>query len=121
MLYEVKIEQVKRPEVAGNQAHHLWFELPGKPPLSYNNQTTMHPSSHSFICTAQVVLNTSVTHLAVTQSVCPVTTSLGVDQISSIQREHMVSGFHILLRASLLMLEIKRFRCYELKIEETGR
>ena len=42
---------------------HLWLE----PSVSHNSQTTTNP--HNPLCTAQVVLNASVSHLAATQYV----------------------------------------------------
>ena len=71
-----------------------------------NNMGLINPCSKSghnrmttttSVCTAQVILNASVTHLAATHAVCAVRTPLEVDwKIFFVRREPMLSVFFLL-------------------------
>ena len=64
----MKIEEVKRPAIAGSQTQDtsgLSHQCSATEPQQPHN----HQPSQSSMCTAQVVLNASVTHLAATQFV----------------------------------------------------
>ena len=61
-----------------------------------------------------------LSHNPGSHSVCAVRTLLGVNRkILSIKKEPILSSF-LTLKASYLMLEIKEFRCYEAKLEESA-
>ena len=66
--YEVKIEESEKPAAAGSRTQDtsgLSCQCSATEPQQPDN----HQPSQSSICTAQVVLNASVTHLAATQYV----------------------------------------------------
>ena len=109
--YEAKIEESEkgRPAVAGSRTQDT-SGLSRQCSATEPQQPDNHQPSQSSICTAQVLLNAPVTHLAATQyvpslshSVCAVRTPLGVDRkILSIRKEPMLSGLVSLNAQSIL-------------------
>ena len=89
--YEAKIEESeKRRATAGSRTQDT-SDLSHECSATELRQPDNHQPSQSSICTAQVILNASVAHLAATQYVLS-RTPLGVDwKILSIRKEPMLA------------------------------
>ena len=81
--YEAKIEESRKKRKKKTAATRSWTRntsgLSCQCSATEPQQPENHQPSQSSICTAQVLLNASVTHLAAMHSACAVRTPLGVD------------------------------------------
>ena len=100
--YEVKIEESERPAVARSQLRDTTSGLSRQCSATQPQQLDNYQTLQSSICTAQVVLNASVTHLAATQYVlselCQLENSLHQEKTHA----EWVSGFLTLNAQSIL-------------------